>query len=91
MRCASPRPGSQLCVNPTTPVGPGVLFGFEPCAEGGDAVLDKVQARTLHDIVLGVVRGGDDFFGDAEGGADLSAGKFAIFEELEIGAGELES
>ena len=68
-----------------------LLFGFEPCAEGGDAVLDKVQARTLHDIVLGVVRGGDDFFGDAEGGADLSAGKFAIFEELEIGAGELES
>ena len=66
-----------------------LLFGFEPGAERGDAVLDEVEARTLHHIVLGVVRRGDDLFGDTEGGADFDTGEFAIFEELKIGAGEL--
>ena len=73
----------SMCVNGF------LLFGFEAGAERGDAVLDKVEARALHDVVLGVVGGGDDFFGDTEGGADFCARKFAVLEELKIGAGEL--
>ena len=68
----------------------GDLFlGFESAAEGGDAVFDEVKAGALHDVVLGVFGGGDDFLGDTEGGADFGAGEAAIFEELEVGAGEL--
>jgi len=35
-----------------------------------------------------VVSGGDDFFGDPESGADFGSGKFAVLDELEIGAGD---
>ena len=64
------------------------LGGFEAGAEGSDAVFDEVQARALHDVIFVVVGGGDDFFGDAESGADFRAAEFAILEELEIGGGE---
>lgn len=38
----------------------------------------------MHDIVFGVFGGGDDFFGDAKGGADFGAREFPVFEELQI-------
>ena len=67
----------------------GALFvGFETGAEGGDAIFDEVEPGALHDVVFVVVGGGDDFLGDAEGVADFGAGEFAVFEELEVGAGE---
>lgn len=65
-----------------------LFFGFEAGAEGGDAIFDEVQAGAAHDVVFVVVGSGDNFFGDAEGGTDFSAGKFAVFEELEVGGGE---
>jgi hypothetical protein len=65
-----------------------VFFGFESGAEWSDAVFDEVEAGALHDVVLGVVGGGDDFFGDTEGGTDFGAGEFVVFEEPEIGGGE---
>jgi hypothetical protein len=64
------------------------FHGFEAGAERGDAIFDEVEASALHDVVLVVVGGGDDFFRDAEGGADFGAGEFAVFEELEIHGGE---
>jgi hypothetical protein len=42
----------------------------------------------LHDVVFVVVGGGDDLFGDAEGGADFAAREFTIFQELKVGTGE---
>jgi hypothetical protein len=66
----------------------GLFVSFEPSAERGDAVFDKVEAGALHDIVFGSIGGADDFFGDAEGGTDLGAGELTIFEELEVGGGE---
>ena len=68
--------------------GGGVFICFESGAERGDTVFDEVEASALHDVVFVVVGGGDDFFGDAEGGADFAAGEFAVFEELEVGGGE---
>src|SRR6266404_1608974 len=67
----------------------GAFVGFEAAAEGCDAVFDEVEPGPLHDIVFVVVGGGDDLFGDTEGGADFGAGEFAILEELEVAAGEL--
>ena len=65
-----------------------VFCGFEAGAERGDAVFDEVEAGALHDVVFVKVAGGDDFFGDTEGGANFCAGEFAVLEELEVGAGE---
>src|ERR1051326_2492967 len=48
-----------------------LFFCFEASAERGDAILDKVETGTLHDIVFGVLGGRDDFFGNAESGADF--------------------
>ena len=52
-------------------------------------MLDEIEARALHDVVLGIVSSGDDFFGDTERGANFGARKFSIFEKLQIAAGEL--
>ena len=65
-----------------------LFFGFEAGAKRGDAVFNEVKASTLHDVVFVVVGGGDDFFGDTEGGADFGAREFAVFEKLEVGGGE---
>ncbi len=65
-----------------------LIICFEPGAKGRGAVFDEVEAGALHDIVFVMVGGGDDFFGDAESGADFCAREFAIFEELKIGGGE---
>src|SRR5882672_6550068 len=64
------------------------LFSFEPGTERSDAVLDEVEAGALHDIIFGMFGGGDDFFGNAKGGADFGAREFPVFEELQISGGE---
>ena len=48
-----------------------IFHGFETGTKRGDAVFNEVEASALHDVVLVVVGGGDDFFGDAERGADF--------------------
>lgn len=68
--------------------GGGVFFGFKAGAQRSDTVFDEVEARAGHDVVFGVVGGGEDFFGDTEGRADFGAGEFAVFQVLEIGAGK---
>jgi len=65
-----------------------LFFGFEPGAKWGDAIFDKIETGALHDVIFVVVGGGDDFFGDTEGGADFGARELAVFEELEIGGGK---
>jgi hypothetical protein len=52
-----------------------VFFGFEATTEGDNAVFDEVEAGAGHDVVLGVVGGGDDFLGHAEGGANFCAAR----------------
>jgi hypothetical protein len=85
--------GEAVEVEPTDGVwvdGPNdAAFGsFQPGAERGDTIFDEIEAGTLHDVVFIVIGGGDDFFGDPESGADFGSGKFAVLDELEIGAGD---
>jgi hypothetical protein len=86
--------GEAIEIEPADSVGiellDGDLFGgFEPGAERGDAIFDEVEPSTAHDVVLGVIGGGEDFFWDTECGADFGAAELAIFEELKVGRREL--
>ena len=65
--------------------GGGFFFGFEAGTKRGDTVFDEVEAGPGHDVLLGVVGGGDDLLEDTEGGADFGPGEFAVFEELKVG------
>jgi hypothetical protein len=48
-----------------------LFLRFEARAEWSDPILDEVEASALHDFVFVVVGAGNDFFRDAESGADL--------------------
>ena len=85
--------GKRVEIEPTDGAGidgvDGCVFGgFEAGAQGRDAVFDEIETGALHDVVFVVVGGGNDFFGDTEGGTDFGAGEFSVFGELQISGGE---